>query len=169
MLIKNIIQRFNMKLAGEQLQQNEAELFIDAVIDDINDKLDSCFPVLSKFNPIEFPDYKASTYTTYNDEGAAVIDTVAKAAVYADYDVLPDKYIRTVIISGAAFKFFSVDEEGALSAPIFEKEYIDAIFRMQRDYIDLVPVVYQSDNSGGISDPFYLDKLDSEAEQFLVF
>lgn len=147
MLIKNIIQRVNNKLAGERLQRDEMELYLDSVIDDINERLGSKFPVISEFNATSYPG----------------------RTNYDNYDLFPDQYIRSVLVSGAAFKFFNTDEEGADVAPAFKLEYESALFAMVRDYSDKVPLDFiDNDITGAITDPFYYDKLLSFSDTFML-
>lgn len=63
-----------------------------------------------------------------------------------DYNMIPDKYIRTVIIKGAAFKFFIKDEEGIETAQQYGRDYQIALFNMQRDYMTEIPEEYKVDN-----------------------
>ena len=170
MLKSTIRDLFNEKLAGEMFEYSEIVPYLDLVIDEINADLSSNFPAFSEFTETGFPGYKADTYTTYDVQGNPVsVDSNRKAAVYQNYDLFPDKYIRSVVIPGAAYKWFSVDEEGASTAPLFQQEYEKARFEMVRDYIDLVPYEFQNDLSGAITDLFYYDKLKSTSETFGVF
>ena len=88
MRINEIVSRTNEKLAGETLMYSQLEVFFDEVIDDINAKLNSKFPAFSEF----FDSSKLNS----NEE----------------YNCFPDKYIRTVVVVGAAYKFYCTDEEG---------------------------------------------------------
>lgn len=168
---------FNEKLAGEQFRYSEIVSFLDLVIDEINADLSSKFPAFSLFEPETFPDYKLEEYIVLDDngkpvldeEGHFVIDENKREEVYSNYDFFPDKYIRSVVIPGAAYKWFSVDEEGASTAPLMQAEYEKARFEMVRDYIDYVPYEYINDTIGGIMDPFYYDKLRRNSEAFGVF
>ena len=165
MLKSTITQLFNEKLAGEMFNYDEIVSFLDLVIDEINADLSSKFPTLSEFTSTQFPDYKASEYT--NEDGS--IDTVKRAAVYNNYDLFPDKYIRSVLIPGAAYKWFCVDEEGASTAPLFQQEYEKARFEMVRDWIDFVPLEYIQDNTGAITDPYYRFRFTDDSEAFGIF
>ncbi|MCQ2968535.1 MAG: hypothetical protein MJ191_00160 [Clostridium sp.] len=177
MLKQKMVDLFNEKLAGEMFEFSEVVSYFDLVIDEINADLSSTFPTVSEFNRVDFPDYKLEEYIQYDengdfvrdDQGEIIVDWDALAAVYNNYDVIPEKYIRSVIIPGAAYKWFSVDEEGASTAPLFQQEYEKARFEMLRDYIDLVPYEFQNDLTGAISDPFYYHKLRRDSETFGVF
>ena len=170
-MLKSVIRDlFNEKLAGEMFEYSEIVPYLDLVIDEINADLSATFPAFSEFTETGFPGYKEALYTTYDVQGRPVsVDNNKKAAVYQNYDLFPDKYIRSVVIPGAAYKWFSVDEEGASTAPLFQQEYEKARFEMVRDYIDLVPYEFQNDLSGAIADLFYYDKLKSTSETFGVF
>lgn len=123
MNINSVVQRVNQYLAGENLTYSELEIHLDSVIDDINHGLNSVFPAFSEFNSNAHPDYP-------------------------NYDFFPDRYIRSVVCLGAAFKFFLTDEEGADVARRYDMDYQKALFMMMRDYSHSVPTAYQADNQG---------------------
>ena len=127
MLLNDVVRMVNEKLAGELLTFNELKDHLDATIDDINARLDSTFPTFGEF------------HESYTQE--------------PDYNFFPDKYIRSVVINGAAFYFFMVDEEGSEVAPAFAREYEKNMFIMERDFIDKVPEDYQADNTGSLTNP----------------
>lgn len=169
MLKSTITDLFNEKLAGELFDYPEIVSFLDLVIDEINADLCSTYPAFSEFTPTLYPGYKAELYTKVDENGDIVIDEVARKAVYENYDLFPDKYIRSVVIPGAAYKWFSVDEEGASTAPLFQQEYEKARFEMLRDFVDLVPYEYQNNLTGAITDPWYFDKLIHHSDAFGVY
>ena len=123
MYIDQIVSGVNTKLAGETLTYNQMRLFLDDCVDDINRELSACFPVFTGF--------------LENDE----------------YTAIPDKYIRSVIMLGAAFKFYVTDEEGIATAPQYGWDYKDSLFYMKRDYSCQVPVEYQVAESGYVNTP----------------
>lgn len=130
-----MIQSINTQLAGELLGIGELRDFVDKAIDDINTRLNTKFPVLSdamfKF-----------------DENGNLVGT------NQDYSAIPDKYIRTVVIPGAVFKYYTTDEEGAAVAPKYEEEFLKGLFYMERDYMALVPEEYQeTDAHGWVNSP----------------
>lgn len=128
MQIKTLIESINTQLAGELLSIGELKDFVDKAIDDINTRLNTKFPVLSDF-----------------------LD-----GTHSEYNAIPDKYIRTVVIPGATFKYFITDEEGAAVAPKYEEEYLKGLFYMERDYIANVPEEYlESDTQGHLHDPYF--------------
>ena len=128
MQIQTLIESINTQLAGELLSIGELKDFVDKAIDDINTRLNTKFPVLSD-----------------------VLD-----GTRLEYTAIPDKYIRTVVIPGAAFKYYITDEEGAAVAPKYEEEYLKGLFYMERDYMALVPEEYlETDEQGHIGDPFF--------------
>lgn len=129
MRISEIVKRINEKLAGETLLYSQLEVFLDEVIDDINAKLNSKFPAFS------------TVYTTdalKNDMG---------------YDYFPEKYIRTVVVIGAAYKFFCTDEEGLPTAQQYSFDYNTNLFVMERDYSALVPEEYRASEQGYLNGP----------------
>lgn len=132
MKIANITSKINELLAGEMLSQTDLLPFMDEVIDEINETLDSTFPVMSE-----------------------VIESGK-----TDYDFFPDRYVRTVLIKGTAYKFYLMDEEGIQTAQQYGYNYIDAMFTMQRDYLEDVPEEYKAVHQSsvvGLSDVAYID------------
>lgn len=120
MKIATLIQNINSQLAGELLSIAELAVFVDKAIDEINTRLNTKFPVLSE-----------------------VITAVQETSSPLEYTALPDKYIRTVVVPGAVFKYYTTDEEGAAVAPKYEEEFLKGLFYMERDYLNLVPEEYQ--------------------------
>ena len=121
MLISTLVQNINSQLAGELHTIGELTVFIDKAIDDINTRLNTKFPVLSD----------------------VIIKAQQEGSTSFVYDALPDKYIRTVVVPGAVFKYYTTDEEGAAVAPKYEEEFLKGLFYMERDYLNLVPEEYQ--------------------------
>lgn len=124
-----IVSLISKKLADEIVSESEMLSYMDAVIDDINTQLNASFP----------------TFTEYKEENSDISGTLL------DYTAIPDKYIRTVVIPGAAYKFYTTDEEGGYSAPKYEEEYKQALFYMLRDYSFQIPQEYQAVNQGYIT------------------
>ena len=91
MKVRDIVKLTNTYLAGEQLVYQKLIPFYDAVIDEINSRLNSTYP---SFSSLEF--------TSLEGDDAV-------------YDYFPDKYIRSVVALGAAHKFYEMDEEGKLT------------------------------------------------------
>lgn len=122
MLISKIVNGVNAKLAGELLSLSELQVWLDTVVDEINAKLNTKFPVFSELG----------------DDVAA-------------YTAIPDKYIRTVIIPGTAYYFYTTDEEGAMVAPEYKEAYYRNLFYMERDFMQFIPPEYlESDLQGTI-------------------
>ena len=121
MKITTLVQNINSQLAGELLSIAELTVFVDKAIDEINTRLNTKFPVLSDVIALA----KANDFTSF------------------DYTAIPDKYIRTVVVPGTAFKYYTTDEEGAAVAPKYEEEFLKGLFYMERDYLNLVPEEYQ--------------------------
>lgn len=126
MKIKDIVKLTNKYLAGEQLVYQKLIPFYDAVIDEINSRLNSTYPA---FSSLDITDLDADT---------------------AVYDFFPDHYIRTVVALGAAHKFYEMDEEGIIYDTAYDQDYERNLFYMTRDYIDHVPLLFQSDSTGGV-------------------
>lgn len=120
MKIATLIQNINSQLAGELLSIAELAVFVDKAIDEINTRLNTKFPVLSQ-----------------------EITTIQETSSPLEYTAIPDKYIRTVVVPGAVFKYYTTDEEGAAVAPKYEEEFLKGLFYMERDYLNLVPKDYQ--------------------------
>jgi hypothetical protein len=120
-----IVQRINKKLAGEMLEYNELEIFLDEVIDEINHRLNSRYPVFSEFRNDTYP--------------ANFVGTDG------DYNFFPENYVRSVLVVGAAYKFYLNDEEGQDTAQAYGTEYQNNLFEMQRDFIDQVPDEWRTD------------------------
>lgn len=151
MQIKKLIESINTQLAGELLSIGELKDFIDKAIDDINTRLNTKFPVLSDVLDTIQAEISAASKSVLKDEQPDM-----SYKIQYIYDAIPDKYIRTVVIPGAVFKYYTTDEEGAAVAPKYEEEYLKGLFYMERDYIPIVPEQYiESDAQGHIADPLF--------------
>ena len=124
--INTIVNYINERLAGEQLLYSQLLVFLDGTIDDINQALNSNFPAFSEFSE--------------KDEN------------YPDYNFFPDRYIRTVVVTGACAKFYICDEEGAAVAEQYQYEYKEKLFLMVRDYSHQVPEEYRAEHQGYMID-----------------
>ena len=120
MLLSKIVETVNARLAGEMFAIEDIIPFLVAAVDDINTKLNTKFPVFSDLE-----------------------------VTATEYNYIPDKYIRTVVIPGAVFKFYTMDEEGAYVAPKYEEEFLQNLFYMERDYLMLVPEQFIADMTQG--------------------
>jgi hypothetical protein len=139
--IKTLIESINTQLAGELLSIRELKDFVDKAVDDINTRLNTKFPVLS--------DILDGVKVTAED-GTVV------TKIPTEYNAIPDKYIRTVVIPGATFKYYTTDEEGAAVAPKYEEEYLKGLFYMERDYMPIIPEEYlETDDQGHLHDPHF--------------
>lgn len=123
MLLKDIQKLMNNTLAGETLTFNEMLQHLDFAIDEINEALNSVYPTFSEL------------LATNKDA-----DT---------YDCFPDRYIRRVVIPGAAWNFYVVDEEGLQTAVQYQIDFEKGKFIMQRDMLYAVPAEYQASNTQG--------------------
>ena len=128
MLLTQVQKLFNEALAGETLSYKEMLPHLDAAIDDINAKLNTIYPVFS-----DVP------YDTADSE----------------YSFFPDKYIRMVVIPGAAWHFYVMDEEGLQTAPQYQVDFENGKFLMQRDMLYKIPEEFQDDDNQGfiVGDP----------------
>ena len=126
MTITNIVKKINDELAGELLTYKELEPFLDQVIDDINAQLDAKFPAFSDF-----------TYDNYPDR-------------YPNYNFFPERYIREVVIKGAAYKWYVMDEEGIPTAQMFQYNYQDQMFIMLRDYLEDIPTEFREQHQASV-------------------
>ena len=121
MRVQQIVKLVNTRLAGETLTYSQLLPYFDQTITDINTQLDSTFPTFSLY----------------------VVD-----ATNGVYDCFPDAYIVSVVVTGAAYKFFIDDEEGVDAAPALAAEYNSNLYYMLRDYLNLVPDKYKASNRG---------------------
>ena len=124
MKLTQIVGLVNTKLAGETLTYNQMLSYLDETIIDINTQLNACFPTFSETHPNLVSD--------------------------ATYNAFPDQYITSVVVIGAALKFYTTDEEGISVATGFQQEYDRGLFYMVRDYSASVPEQYQAKNRGYI-------------------
>ena len=68
---------------------------------------------------------------------------------YCDYNFFPDRYIRNVLCLGAAYKYYTTDEEGVGNASTYRDEYHANLFFMIRDWLASVPEEYQNVDTNG--------------------
>lgn len=134
MKILELVRLTNKYLAGEQLVYSKLRPFFDQALDDVNSTLNACFP--------SFESLDLDTFLVKD----------------AEYNYFPDQYVRSVIALGAAYYFYVMDEEGITTADKYEEKYRQNLFYMLRDYLDQVPLEYQSDKTGSVlisEDYFY--------------
>lgn len=120
MQIKEIVNRINDKLAGELLSYSQLKQYLDSTIDDINTQLNSKYPA--------FSDLDGNT---------------------TEYTAFPDRFIRQVVIPGAAWYYYVADEEGTPTAQQYAQDYQRGLTIMLRDMIYGVPLEYQVDTMQG--------------------
>jgi hypothetical protein len=114
MKLLEITALINKLLAGERHNYQQFIHLLDMVIDDINDELQATYPTFS-----ELP---------------AGVD---------NYNFFPDRYVRQVVVTGAAYYYYIQDEEGIMTAPQYMNDYFNNRFKMLRDYMTSVPPEYQ--------------------------
>lgn len=115
-----IVNIINAKLAGELLSFNELLPLLDETIDEINSNLNSCYPVFSEMETGK-----------------------------SDYNYFPDRYIRTVVVPGAVWRYLVLDEEGIPTAMQYQIDYQTGLFTMMRDMLYNIPEEYQADYQQG--------------------
>ena len=126
MKYNTIINLISKHLADELVSEDEMLSYMDRVIDDINAQLNAVFPTFTEYKELN-PEEDITTI---------------------DYTAIPDKYIRTVVIPGAAYKYYTTDEEGGYSSPKYEEDYKQGLFYMLRDYSFSIPEKYRADSQG---------------------
>lgn len=134
MKYSTIIGLISKHLADELVSESEMLSYMDRVVDDINARLNTTFPTFSEFKEQQFDYERAEDHTP----------------VDLDYIAIPDKYIRTVIIPGAAHKYYTTDEEGGFAAPKYADDYNQGLFYMERDFSFRIPAEYRADEQGFI-------------------
>lgn len=148
MEIKKIVDYVNRGyIASDYLREPEIYYYMDMVIDDINDRLQATFPTFTEWH--EFVD-KWNKYVEANKATPVPAFPIFLRDA-SKYDAFPDKYLRSVVALGVAVKYYARDEEGEQVALDYQNKYLDALFKMTRDYHSQVPWYFQ-DNEGGFID-----------------
>lgn len=129
MRVGQIVNLINKHLADEFCSVAELTSYMDRVIDDINTRLNSKFPTVSE------------------------VIASAGGTTDPDYNVFPDKYIRSVLVVGAAYKYYITDEEGNVTAQQYGAEYNQNLFYMERDYSFSIPEIYRESEQGFVTNP----------------
>ena len=133
MRVGQIVNLINKHLADEFCSVAELTNYMDRVIDDINTRLNSKFPTVSE------------------------VIASAGNTTDPDYNMFPDKYIRSVLVVGAAYKYYITDEEGNATAQQYGAEYNQNLFYRERDYSFSIPEIYREADQG------FITNSDSEA------
>lgn len=150
MEIKKIVDYVNRGyIASDYLREPDIYYYMDMVIDDINDRLQSTFPTFTEWK--SFVD-NWNKYVEENKTTPVPTDLFLRDAT--KYDAFPDKYLRSVVALGVAVKYYTRDEEGEQVALDYQNRYLDELFKMTRDYHNQVPWYFQ-DNEGGFIDFSY--------------
>lgn len=121
---QTIVNGVNKYLADEMLRYDDIELFLDRTIDDINQDLNAKYPSFSELADSDIIDADGS------------------------YNFFPDRYIRSVVIVGAAFYFYQADEEGEGVAGSYQQMYHEGRYKMTRDWLMEVPDQFIDDKAG---------------------
>ena len=171
MEIKKIVDYINRSyIASDYLRIPDVYYFMDLVIDDINEKLQSNFPTFTDWQefvagwnawvagpgqPEPMPNDKPKPKPMHPCFMHPCPRHVPKyLRENTKYDAFPDEYLRTVVALGVATKFYTRDEEGEQIALDYQARYEAALFKMTRDYHNRVPWYFQ-DNTGGFIDFSY--------------
>lgn len=116
MTLLEIRKALNSLLAGEMLTVAMMQQHVNFAIDEINTAMNTCFPSLDS--------------TELTDE----------------YTAIPDRYIRSVVLPGAAHHYYMVDDEGTTPEVDFARQFEIGKFYMLRDYSCQVPAEYQNED-----------------------
>jgi hypothetical protein len=144
MLLSKLIAECNRgNIASDYIRAPEIYSYMDKVLLDANDRLQANFPMVSDW---------ADFVTQWN------IDNPENTATQDDYSAIPDRYLRRIMPVGVARYFYMKDEEGESVGSDYFREYEKAMFEFVRDYLPLVPLVFQN-NEGG-----YIEMDDAKAE-----
>lgn len=125
MLYKDIVKNFNVLLAGDNLVLKDILPHLDFALDKVNEKLNTCYPTFTEY---------------YDPNGDYKSDK---------YDLFENRFIRQVILPGAAWHYYVTDEEGLATSPQYEKDFENGLFVMQRDMLYNIPVEWQASNEQG--------------------
>lgn len=141
MKLTTLVARVNGLLDGENIAYTRMIPFLDQAIDDINQQLNSVYPVFSEL-----------------EEGTT------------EYSYFPDRYLRTVVAYGAAMYFYITDEEGSAPPMSYTELYNKNLFLMYRDWLTMVPPEYEAtDTLGAVqADVPNPDASDVDREAFVL-
>ena len=182
MEIKKLVDTINRTyVMSEYLREPDIYYYMDRVIDDINEQLQACYPTFSEwedfveewnkqFEPVPTPEEQDDTCPPAQPHMPEFPDHIHRPIPKSHpnhfnpfaprpkdrrvYDVIPDKYLRSVVALGTALYFFTNDEEGEQIALDYQQKYNQQLFYMVRDYHMLVPPMFQN-NTGGYIDFSY--------------
>lgn len=138
-----LLRDINIKLAGESLTWAQLQLYVDSVIDDINTRMDACYPTTAEMDA--FIETRAEDQLNWS-ENPEMID-------YVNWNngilsLFPYAIVRKVIVVGAAVKWLTADEEGINTASDYTQEYRDALYNLQRDWANKIPERYKATDQG---------------------
>lgn len=140
MLLKKLVDTVNRTyIVSDYLRAPDIYYYMDRVIDDINSNLQANYPTISDWD--EFVEKWNEKFPNHPKDRT-------------NYDVIPDRYLRTVVALGTALYYYNNDEEGEQIAVDYLQRYNHNMFLMIRDYHMLVPPMFQN-NFGGFIDFSY--------------
>lgn len=183
MLLTKLVDTINRTyVASDYLRQPDIYYFMDRVIDDINEHLNACYPTFSEWEhyveeynrrwgfelepPVESEGFSPPQQPHLpgepglpNPRPLPPVDPrpnfpPRRPKDRTNYDVIPDKYLRSVVALGTALYYYTADEEGEQIALDYQRRYEQQLFYMVRDYHALVPPEFQN-NTGGYIDFSY--------------
>ena len=125
MKYSDIVRQFNVLLAGDNLSLREILPHLDYALDRINETLNTTYPTFSEY--------------LHDDEG-----NTREA-----YNLFDNRYIRQVVLKGAAWHYYVTDEEGLQTSPQYQQDFENALFIMQRDMLWNIPEEFMADDNNG--------------------
>lgn len=125
MTYTDITKQFNLLLAGDNLPMREVLPHCDFAIDKINEALNACYPTLTEYR--------------FDEDGNE----------REAYDLFNNRYIRQVVLKGAAWHYYVTDEEGLNTAPQYQQDFETGLFMMQRDTLYDIPLEYRANYEQG--------------------
>ena len=137
MLLTTMIRLCNQgNIASDYVRAPEIYTFMDKVIADINRRIQATYPPVSEY---------ADFVTEWN---AANPDT---PLTQDNYSVIPDRFLRNVMPVGVARYYYMRDEEGESVGSDYFRAYETALFEIERDLFNVVPVQFQNTEGGYIT------------------
>lgn len=137
-----LVRDINKKLVDQGLTFDELQLFIDSCIDDINNVLNATYPTTAEMDLVNLR-YHGS------EEDISKLPEIYTKWKDGLLTLFPAAVVRKVIVTGAAYKWLTADEEGISVATTYGQEYQSELYNLQRDYSNQVPVEFCASESFG--------------------